>query len=111
MWRLYQTAKQSHSRPSTLLNVSDPLTAYQFDSAVALFGIIVENASQEMVKTGTKADPQWTPKYHLDQILSHDFRLPRPPTPAERERSAIAALKALAGVRSWHVPAAKEVAH
>lgn len=43
LWQTYQTAKQFQVRPSELLGISDPWTAYCLDNAVALFGSTLEN--------------------------------------------------------------------
>jgi hypothetical protein len=71
MWRLYTTAKATHSRPSALVCVEDRWAAYQFDSAVSFFGIAVENAAQEQIKAGEK----WVNRYTLDQLLTPGFVL------------------------------------
>lgn len=74
-WRLYQTAKATASRPSVLVRLDDPWTAYQFDSTVTFVGTVIENAVQETVKTGSEDKPEWKPKYTLNQLLDPDFRL------------------------------------
>jgi hypothetical protein len=47
----------------------------------------IENAVQEMTKSGDKL----VPRYTLAQLLADDFRLPRPVTP-----DAVSALKKMA---------------
>ena len=105
MWKLYQTAKTTRSRPSELLCVEDALAAYQFDAAVTTFGVIVENAAQERVRTGPKDAPEWSPKFEMEDLLSDDFHLPRPPTKVERQRNALATLRGLAGVKVFKAKA------
>lgn len=76
MWKLYQAAKTTASRPSDIMCIEDRLAAYLFDSAVVTFGTIVENATQEMEKRGPEDHPRWEPKYKLSQLLDPAFRLP-----------------------------------
>ena len=73
MWRLYQTAKATYSRPSALLCVADEWAAYQFDSAVAYFGLIIENASQELIDVGQEDKPRMVPRYKLGELLTPGF--------------------------------------
>ncbi len=96
MWKLYQTSKTTASRPSELMCIEDRLAAYQFDSAVVLFGGIVENAVQEMHNAGSEREPKWKPKYTMLQLLDAKFRLPSPPTEREREQAATAQWQGLA---------------
>ncbi|TXH53013.1 MAG: hypothetical protein E6Q97_14400 [Desulfurellales bacterium] len=79
------------------MGVADPWTALQLDNAVALVGITLENASQELRNAGSEKQPKWEPKYTMNQLLDDDFRLPAPPKP----KSGIEALKALVGVKVW----------
>jgi hypothetical protein len=61
-----------------------------FDQAVVAFGVIVENACQEMVKVGTPTAPEWQPRYQLSDVLTPGFRLsdeqPRQLDPARLKR-------------------------
>lgn len=82
------------------MGVSDPWTALQLDNAVALVGITLENASQELTNVGTKDKPEWQPKYSMTQLLDDAFRLPAPPKP-EKPKGGIEGLKALKGVKVW----------
>ena len=82
------------------MGVADPWVALQLDNAVALVGITIENASQELTNVGTKDKPDWKPKYSMAQLLDDDFRLPAPPK-AEKPKSGIEALRALKGVKVW----------
>lgn len=82
------------------MGVVDPWTALQFDNAVALVGITIENASQELTNTGSEKQPKWEPKYSMAQLLDDDFRLPAPPR-AEKPRSGIEGLRGLPGVKIW----------
>lgn len=77
MWTVAQTAKETNSRPSSLLCIEDELAAYQLDCAVVTFRIIVENALQERVEIGSGSSSKSIPRYTLDQILQEDFVLPR----------------------------------
>ena len=53
-----------------------------FDQAVVAFGVIVENACQELVKVGPSNAPEWKPKYKLSDLLTAGFRLvDEQPTP------------------------------
>lgn len=54
-----------------LLCSMNPLTAYQFDAAVVLFGTALENALQERVEG---ADKKSRPKYKLDELLNDTFQ-------------------------------------
>lgn len=82
------------------MGVTDPWTALQFDNTVALVGITIENASQELRNAGTEKQPKWEPKYSLAQLLDDVFRLPAPPKP-EKPKGGIEGLKGLAGVKVW----------
>lgn len=75
-----------------------------------VFGVMVENALQERVKTGTGKDATWKAKYELAQLLEPSFTLPRPmPTPkAAPVQNGLLALLAMAkqrnsGVKLWGV--------
>lgn len=76
MWKLYQTSKATYSRPSRLMCVKDRLTAYQFDAAVTLFGIIAENALSELMEVGSGKNKRHAPRYTLTDILDNKFQLP-----------------------------------
>lgn len=78
MWTLYQKAKTYSRLPSTLLKLNDEWVAYQLDSAVTLFGTVIENALQERQNVGNDKSPAWEQKYTLLQLLADDFRLPAP---------------------------------
>lgn len=75
MWRLYQTAKTWSQRPSDLLGVVDRWAALQFDNAVALFGLYLENALQEREQLGEGSNVRWVEKYTLSELLTPGFRL------------------------------------
>ena len=95
MWKLYRTAKASHSRPSELVEIEDRWAAYQFDNAVIFFGDVVDAASQEQEQVGPENKPQWRAKYHLQQLLDPEFRLPaaepwQPEEETERDRQMAA---------------------
>lgn len=82
------------------MGVTDPWTALQLDNAVALVGITLENAVQDLHNVGTEKQPKWEPKYTVGQLLDDDFRLPAPPK-AAKPKHGIEALKALVGVKTW----------
>jgi hypothetical protein len=84
--------------PSQLLRLADEWTAYQFDNAVHLLGVVIENALQETTNTGSDKAPKYEQRYHLGQLLADDFRLPPPPKPAAKAQG-LAGLMALAGKR------------
>lgn len=100
---MYTTAKATGTRPSQLVQINDPWLGLQFDQATIFVGTVIENASQEMRNAGTQKAPKYVPRYRMDQLLDPEFRLPAPPTKEERERGAIASLKALKGVKSFKV--------
>ena len=95
MWQLYLTATKTATRPSELIGVADAWAAYQFDNAVVMVGLAIENASQEMQKMGSDDKPEWRPKYTMKQLLDPDFRLPLNP---QQERPIEADIKGVQGV-------------
>lgn len=97
MWSLYQTAKATSERPSNLVEIIDAWAAYQFDSAVTFLGRAIENYSQELIEVGPPKEKRLVPKYSMEQLLDPDFLLPRPKTDLEKQRDALAVLKAMAG--------------
>ena len=76
MWRLYQTAKATSQRPSNLVGLEDRWAALQFDNAVTLVGMAIDNAAQELVKVGPEDKPRWEWKYRMAQLLDPEFKLP-----------------------------------
>lgn len=99
MWQLYQTAKVASSRPSDLLCIADRWAALQFDNAVTMVGLVLENASQEQHNVGSKKEPKYELKYTMHQLLSDSFRLPARTKPAEAK--GMAGLMAMKGVKVW----------
>jgi hypothetical protein len=77
MWKLYLTSKATHSRPSSLLCVDDPLVAYQFDAAVTAFGTVIENALHERVEVGSGKFKRYVARYELRDLLADGFQFPR----------------------------------
>lgn len=77
MWKLAQTAKETCSRPSSLLCIRDRLAAYQFDNAVIRFRIIMENALQETVEVGVGTSRRVVARYTLQELLDPDFKFAR----------------------------------
>lgn len=71
-----------------------------------LLGVVIENALQETVNTGSDKQPKYEQKYHLAQLLADDFRLPPPPKPA-KQAQGLAGLMALAGKRGSGVKVLK----
>lgn len=113
MWTLWQTVQQTHSRPSELLCVEDPLVAYLFDAAVVTFGNVIENASHERIEVGMGNNKEWKNKYELTQLLDSKFKLPMDKDEIAKGRSndpfaggGLATVLALAeqpksGVKKW----------
>lgn len=58
------------------MEIEDRWAALQFDHAVTLVGLVIENAAQETVNTGDDKRPRWTRKYTMRQLLDPGFRLP-----------------------------------
>lgn len=77
--------------------IPDRWAALQFDNAVSLVGVVIENAAQEQQNVGTDKAPKWEAKYSMDELLDPDFYLP---TPVKKIKpKGVDALKAFAGVR------------
>lgn len=55
-------AKTYSTRPSVIVGIENDWQAYQFDSAVLLFGVFIENKLEERNKSGK-------PKYKLADLL------------------------------------------
>jgi len=66
------TAKTTSQRPSSLVKIQDDWAALQFDNAVTLLGLAIENAAQELEKVGDDMKPRYT----MAQLLDQGFRLP-----------------------------------
>jgi len=77
----------------------DRWAALQFDNAVVMVGLVLENASQEQHNIGSKKEPKYELKYTMHQLLSDGFRLPAPAKPVEA--NGIAGLMAMKGVKVW----------
>lgn len=72
MWSLYSTASKFGQRPSSLIpEITDTWAALQFDNAVGLVGMVLDNARQEMHKVGD----EWKQKYTMKQLLDPTFAL------------------------------------
>lgn len=97
MWQLAMTAKRTASRPSDLAGIEDRWAALQFDYAVNLVGVVIENAGQEQENYGSEKKPKYGPKYSMETLLDPEFRLPRPRGDRDRQRDFINRLKAMAG--------------
>ena len=80
------------TRPSDLVVIEDEWAALQFDNAVRFAGTVIENASQETVNAGSKEKPKTVPRYHMDELLDPDFKLPAPKTKVQRNKEGLAAL-------------------
>jgi hypothetical protein len=51
--------------------------AYELDAAAATFGIVIKNALQETVETGTGSNKRSRPKYTLPELLADGFQFKR----------------------------------
>ena len=100
MWTLYNKAKIYSRLPHELVGLADAWHAYQFDNAVTLLGVTVENALQERRNAGTAKQPDWQPTYTLRQLLDEEHRLP---APASEERNGLAGLFNMPGVKRLKV--------
>lgn len=69
MWKIAITAKETGSRPSSLLCISDALAAYQLDCAVTTFRLLIENALMETIEVGVGSSKRSIPQYTLKEIL------------------------------------------
>src|SRR5687768_7191541 len=74
MWKIAQTAEQTFSRPSKLLNIQDKLAAYQLDAAVTTFYITIKNALQERIDVNFGDKKKSIAKYTLPQLLDERFQ-------------------------------------
>lgn len=81
------------------MRIKDRWAALQFDNAVTLVGMVIENASQEQHNVGSKKEPKYELKYTMHQLLSDGFRLPARMKPPEA--SGLAGLMAMKGVKVW----------
>lgn len=79
--------------------------AYQLDTAIVTLGQIIEGALNEMENVGTEKEPDWQPKYDINELLNEDFRLP-----SKKEPEPIDALKGLVGkgVKVFHAHESEE---
>lgn len=82
------------------------LAAYQFDNAVMMLGLTLENALQEREEYGPEKARQSRPKYTLARLLDPGFRLPR----AGIAGSGGSGLKAMAAAHPGAVGRWKQVA-
>lgn len=76
MWLTWVKATKYGKLPSEVLDPSgawDELTRHSVDNAVTNFGIVIENALHEQIKTGKR----YVPKYKLGELLEDDFQFPR----------------------------------
>lgn len=95
------TAKTTTSRPSRMLGIENEWIAYQLDSAISLFGNVIEAASQEREEVGPKGNKSFMPKYTLAQLLDPDFRLPT--DSQQGAGGSVEALKRMPGMRAFKV--------
>ena len=68
MWELHTTAKTWSTRPSSLLEIKDPYTAYCVDEAVAAWGNFIENELAS-VEGKTSEEVERKQIARLDQLL------------------------------------------
>lgn len=81
------------------MEISDRLTAYQFDKCVTTFITIIENALAERKNVKTGKHTQSRPVYEggIEQLLEENFKLPRPPSKMEKRKRGAMNLLSLAG--------------
>ncbi len=96
MWQIYSLAKLGHKRASEIVGIKDLWLMYQFDSAISLVGVTIENALNETVENLAK---QLVPKYTLEELLSTKFKFPKPLTEVEKESKAVDYFKGMLGVK------------
>lgn len=107
MWTLYTNASKFNQRPSSYFaDMVDEWVRYQFDNAVAWFGMTIENALLEREPLGDPKKNESRQKYELEDLLDDDFRMQRPPSKLEIRQQGAAKLLDLAsdprsGVRMW----------
>lgn len=96
--------------PSELMEITDNVAAWMFNTAVVWFGTTIENALAERVKVKMGTEVQYNPRYTLAKLLNPAFKLPRPlPTVADNP-NPWAALAAWAGKANSGVKRYKYVA-
>lgn len=93
------TAKTTAQRPSSLVRIRDTWAALQFDNAVTLVGITLENAANELHEVGMGKHKKMAPKYTLAQLLEPDFRLPAPKSKAQTSIDDLAGIRGINIVR------------
>lgn len=97
---MYTTANKYHKLPSEIIDERGELpllTRYLVNKAVTYFGMVMDNALAETVEVGLKPNVQLQPKYTLAQLLSDEFRLPRPKAGQEARKAVGQQVKALFG--------------
>lgn len=98
MWALGSKAAKYSKPPSEFIpGLVDELACYQFDNAVLWFCSTVENALAETEQIGVGDKVEHKAKYTLEQLLSDDFRLPRPLSHQEQRSQTGQQVKALFG--------------
>lgn len=98
MWQVYSLSKLGHKRPSDIVGITDLWLMYQFDSAVSLVGVTIENALHETVENLAK---QHVPKYELNELLKPNFKFPKPLTDTEKEAKSVDYFRGMLGVK-WY---------
>ena len=88
-------AKTTSSRPSSLVKIQDEWAAYQFDSAICMIGLAIENACLERENVGSEEKPDWKNKYTLSMILEEDFKLPNESSWGDGFEDVIAGLEGI----------------
>lgn len=97
---MYTTANKYHKLPSEIIDERGELpllTRYLANKAVTYFGMVIDNALAETVEVGIAPNVHSRPKYTLSQLLSDDFRLPRPKTGQEARKAVGQQVKSLFG--------------
>lgn len=82
MWGLHSTAKTWASRPSELLTIDDPYTAYCVDQAVAAWGNFVESELAK-IEGNTSTDVERKQLARLNELLGKEQVKGRFRDPAE----------------------------
>lgn len=80
MWQVFQTAKTFNCRPSELLDIDDPWTAYCLDSSIASYCNAAQNAV-DSVEGKTDKETNRKRQRELDKWLGVPARYRNPMGP------------------------------
>lgn len=78
-----------------MVEIEDRWAALQFDNAVCLVGLALENASQEREQVGEGSDISWRNKYSMRDLLDSNFKLPSSESPGIEDDSVFAGMEGL----------------